>query len=875
MLQINIEVQTVYFYIDSPIMYCHMQLNDSVTAVMLNSQLKCKCYEQQDIYEKAEIRTHYDPKNKKKLKLIFFENQSKFGEAVFDLDFYIDNKFQSLSDKLSIQSEQNEEAQLTFMFEWQFIEKPQEINPKILNPYLSGNSPQNTQRNGGQSPKRQVQSKRIGEENEKRTTHVTYSQWKDHKEYLKNQQERKLKEPKHPQKIIMVDDYNYNWTDNLRKSNAQVRVVSPPKRFGTPTKVNKKFQSPVNNLNPQRQQDYELRMINEKLNKVDKQLQQMNNENKEEDKKKYSSKLNQKLKQNQFDDYKNGSNEDQIISQSEKGIKQKSLHYQSFVEQKDSKDYQFMYNSQIQPPTQQYQNSDELIKSLHDPQISKQKIKQNTVNLDVPKSPPKPKELQQQLSQRSKTQQQEELLNNNQLNNSDKYDELMKKYLDLKDKYQNSCLEFSLLSQTYSSLKDEYTQVIQQNQQYQQQIVFLQQQQLINGNNEQGTQSNFNQEIIKKELEFLQRDNNMLKTHLEQSQYNVIQLQKEKEKNQIEIYNLKNNLLLINQEIDKLQNEALQMKTEIKQNNQIEQSLDGQNKINSKSDTQSINQIKTQLENQGMNYVHQKDELEQLKTQYQQIEKENTNFKKQIGNLNQMIQSLEDEIAKLKDQLEEKKQDVIRIQALNNKDNIGDIIDGYKQVIKKKELEILDQEESIKQMKKQISILENEIQSELDQKQEAEKKFNQKFNNLQEEIQKLQIDNQNLKQILSQSQNEQQQSFQQSNKNSMYQQEINFKGFSFKGDDMDNQSENLKQENTQLKFEQNKDKIRIDSLTKELEIQKNIAELSEQQLMEAQEQIMSQKQRIADILNLIMIKGDAKQMDDVEKLLQNKEFLSL
>ncbi|CAD8174988.1 unnamed protein product [Paramecium octaurelia] len=869
MLQINIEVQTVYFYIDSPITYCHMQLNDSVTAVMLNSQLKCKCYEQQDIYEKAEIRTQYDPKNKKKLKLIFFENQSKFGEAVFDLDFYVENKFQQLSDKLSIQSEQNEEAQLTFMFEWQFIEKPSEINPKILNPYLSANSPPNTQRNGGQSPKRLVQSKRIGEENEKRTTHVTYSQWKDHKEYLKNQQERKLKEPKQPQKVIMVDDYNYNWTDNLRKPDAQVRVASPPKRFGTPTKVNKKFQSPVNNLNQQRQQEYELRMINEKLSKVDKQLQQMNNENKEEEKKKYSSKLNQKLKSRQFDDYKNGFNEDQTISQSEKGTKQKSLNYQYFVDQKDSKDYQFMYNSQIQAPTQQYQASDQLTKSLHDPKLG---LKSNSINLDVPKTAPKPKELQQQLSSRSKTQQQEDLQNSNQFNKSDKYDELLKKYLDLKGQYENSCNEFSLLSQTYSSLNDQYTQVVQQNRQQQQQIVFLQQQQLINGNNDQGSQSTFNEEIIKKELEFLQRDNNMLKSHLEQSQYNVTQLQKEKEKNQDEIYNLKNNLMMINQEIEKLQDEAQQMKIEMKQNNQFEQPQGSYAKINQKSEALPINQLKTSSENTDNQL---KVELEQLKIQYSQLEKENQNFQKQVGNLNQMVQSLEDEITQLKEQLEEKKQDVIRMQALSNKDNIGDIIDGYKQVIKKKEQEISDLEESIKQTKKQMQVLENELQSELDQKQEIEQKYNQKLKDLQEEMEKLQNDNQYLRQILSSTQNQQQSASQQQNKNQMYEQENNFKGSSFRGDDGDNESEALKQENALLKIEQNKDKIRIETLTKEKEFQKNIAEFTDQELMKAQEQIMSQKQRIADILNLIMIKGDAKQMDDVEKLLQSKDFLSL
>ncbi|CAD8091717.1 unnamed protein product [Paramecium sonneborni] len=872
MLQINIEVQTVYFYIDSPITYCHMQLNDSVTAVMLNSQLKCKCYEQQDIYEKVEIKTSYDPKNKKKLKLIFFENQSKFGEAVFDLDFYIQNKFQQLSDKLSIQSEQNEEAQLTFMFEWQFIEKPLENNPKILNPYLSGNSPQSTQRNVvGQSPKRLGQSKKVGDDLEKRTTHVTYSQWKDHKEYLKNQLERKLKEPKHPQKVIMVDDYNYNWTDTLRKPDGQVRVASPPKRFGTPTKINKKFQNTSNNFNPQRQQDHELRMINEKLSKVDKQLQQMNNENKEEEKKKYSSKLNQKLKQHrQLDDLKNGSNEDQNLSQSEKGTKQKSLQYQSFVEQKDSKDYQFMYNSQIQPPTQQYQPSDQLVKSLHDPQQYKQTNKQNFSYLDGPKSPSKQ---QQQLSQRSKTQQQDDLQNNNQFNNysnySDNYEDLMKKYLDLKDKYQNSCIEFSLLSSTYSQLKDEYTQVIQQNQEYQQQVLFLQQQQLINSNNDQNAQSTYNQEILKKELEFLQRDNNMLKSHLEQSQYTVSQLQKEKEKSQMEIYNLKNNLMLINQEIEKIQNETLQLKTDIKQNSYNEQPSESYAKLNTKQDNQMINQLKTQIENYGLDAIHQKEEIEILKKQNQQLEKENSNYKKQVGNFNQIIQSQEDEITKLKDQLEEKKQDLIRVQALNNQSDFGDIIDGYKQVIKEREQRIIE----LDQFFKQITLEKQDLQSQLQQSSEAEKKINQQLNDLQLDIEKLQTDNQYLRQILSQ--NEQQISLQQQNKNSIHQNEANFKGFSFRGDDAENQSESLKQENATLKIEQIKDKVKIESLTKELEIQKNIAELSEYQLQEAQDQLMSQKQRIADILNLMLINGNAKQMDDVEKLLQNKEFLSL
>ncbi|CAD8086490.1 unnamed protein product [Paramecium sonneborni] len=887
MLQINIEVQTVYFYIDSPITYCHMQLNDSVTAVMLNSQLKCKCYEQQDINEKAEIRTSYDPKNKKKLKLIFFENQSKFGEAVFHLDFYVENQFQQLSDKLSIQSEQNEEASLTFMFEWQFIEKPQETNPKILNPYLSGNSPQSNQRNVGQSPKRLAQSKKVGEELEKRTTHVTYAQWKDHKEYLKNQLERKLKEPKNPQKVIIVDDQNYNWTDTLRKPDANIRIASPPKRLGTPTKTNKKFQNPLNNFNPQRQQDYELRMINEKLSKVDKQLQLMNNENKEEEKKKYSSKLNQKLKQRQFDDYKNGYNEDQIVSQSEKGTKQKSLHYQSFVEQKDQKDYQLMYNSQIQNPTQQYQVSDQLVKSLHDPQTSIQINKQNISNQDVHKSCPKQKESQQQqqqqyqqqqlqlqqqqvISQRSKTQQKEDLQNSNYSYNPENYEELMKKYLDLKNQYQNSCIEFSQLSQTYSQLKDEYTQVVQQNQEYQQQVAYLSQQQLINVNNDQQDQSTFNQEMLKKELEFLQRDNNMLKSHLEQSQYNVSQLQKEKEKNQIEIYNLKNNLMLINQDIEKLQSETLQMKTEIKQNSYSEQPPQSYVKLNSEPDNQLIYQLRTQLENQELDTLRQKEQLELLRIQIQQLEKENSNYKKQVGNLNQMIQSQEEEITKVKEQLEENKQDLIRNQALNDKSTSADIINGQKQVIQKKEQEILDLDQIIKQMKQQIE----EQQSLLEQKSEAEQKLNQQLNDLQLDSEKLLNDNQYLRQVLSQ--NEQQQmSFQQSNKNSMHQNETNFKGFSFRGDDTDNQSEYLKQENATLKVEQNKDKVRIESLTKELEIQKNIAELSEQQLTEAQDQIMSQKQRIADILNLIMINGDAKQMDDVEKLLQNKEFLSL
>lgn len=68
-------MQSVYFYIDSQAEYCHMQLNDcnivglylAISGVMLNSQLKCQCYETQILNEWAEIKTQYNEKSPRKV----------------------------------------------------------------------------------------------------------------------------------------------------------------------------------------------------------------------------------------------------------------------------------------------------------------------------------------------------------------------------------------------------------------------------------------------------------------------------------------------------------------------------------------------------------------------------------------------------------------------------------------------------------------------------------------------------------------------------------------------------------------------------------------------------------------------------------------
>ncbi|CAD8098776.1 unnamed protein product [Paramecium sonneborni] len=454
MLQINIDIQTVYFFIDSDNDYCNMQLSNSITTIFLHNQLRCKCYEQQDVYEKVEIIVPYDQRNKNKLKLIFYENNLKFGEAIFNIDFYIEHNLSQISDRLSILCDQNEEAQLTFIFAWQLIEIKHEPDLQILDNCQTSNSPQSkeiSQRNACQSPKKQEKSKKSSDDN--RITHQSYIKWKDHKEQLKFQQENRQKESKPQSKIVFSDDYV--WTNQLRKPDQYVRIGSPLKRFVTPPKQFKKIYCPINEK--PRQTDLDLKDINDKMIVVQKQIQSMNQQNKkqEDDKIKFKSKIGSKQKYFQQEEIKTES--DEIVkSFSDRGWMQKITSSNN-----ENQDLFQLYTFNQQSDQQQQHTNFQPYEEI---QILKQGLQQIE---HKSKSPPKTKIHQQQphLSPKNKRQNQDDYYKNMKKNQNshfigETYEQFLKDYLDLQDKLQGSQIEFQLLSQTYQQLKEEYTQVV-------------------------------------------------------------------------------------------------------------------------------------------------------------------------------------------------------------------------------------------------------------------------------------------------------------------------------------------------------------------------------------------------------------------------------
>ncbi|CAK85785.1 unnamed protein product (macronuclear) [Paramecium tetraurelia] len=994
MLQINIEVQTVYFYIDSDNPHCNIQLNDcnnielklAITTVVLNNQLRCKCYEQQDIYEKVEILIPYNQRNKNKLKLIFYDNLIKFGEAIFNLDFYIEHNLSQISDRLSIQCDQNEEAQLTFIFEWQLIENQPEQNIQILDNCQSTSSPQSkeiSQRNACYSPKRQEKSKKSSDDN--RITHQSYIQWKDHKEQLKVQQEKKLKEPKPQSKVVITDDYV--WSNQLRKPDLNVRVGSPPKRFATPTKQFKKIYCSINEQ--PKQTDLDLKDINDKMIVVKKQIQSMNQQNKKSDdeKRKYKTKLGSKQKYFQQEEIKTQS-DDIVKSFSDRGWKQK------IMSQNNENYDQFQLNTFNQVTEQQYPEHNT------DPYQEIQILKQGLHQQDhKSRSPPKTKNQNQQVnhSPKSKTQHQDDnFKGTKQVDNGnfggEKYEQFLRDYLDLQDKLQGSQIEFQLLSQTYQQLKEEYTQVVYQNQKYYQQIQSLQQQfqqkinsidqssqqvqyiqaqpnqklqqqqqgqqqqqqlllqqqqqqyqqsqqqqqqqqqQLLQQQQQQYQQQQLQQQqqqqqqqqyqqqtqqnqqyqnqqsqnqqylqqlsqqqqnidFLKKENELIQRENTMLKQNYELLQQNLQVLQHEKEKNEFEIQNHKNSLKILNQELENLQKKLDLVNNQ--QQSHVTPIQANTAKFDLRTDIQQINQLKTKLENSELISQGLREELNSLKQSYVQQEKESQNLKKQVDNQSQMIESLEEEIQRSKEQLEQKKQEIIRLEAFSNKENTNDVIDGYKQVVRNKQQELNNKDEEIKQLKQRNKQLESEYKEEQENNQIMVQQLN---------LQLKQIITRQSKQLITVvkrtqrfritilvnnsliiRQDQEQKNFVQ------YCQEFSFKPSMIKGEDFENQNDILQQEVNQLRQEINqfilqkqKDDIKIKGLSEELEIQKNITSYQENEqlklkneLTATEAQLLTQKQKIADILNSIMIKGDAKLMDGLEKLIQNKGLVSL
>ncbi|CAD8118745.1 unnamed protein product [Paramecium primaurelia] len=219
MLHLDIEVQTIQFFIGSTLEQCSIKLSDSFSTTVLESKVKCKSKEIQEIWEKIELNVQYVEKGN--LKLYFYDGQTIFGEATINLGFYIENNLPLIIDKITIQNKFDSEAQVQMSLAWNQLDQLQSKQIRQVSPMRDQPIPT-------PPPQKPVgQQKKPADELhfDKRTVHATYTQWKDHQEQVREQYVKKLKEPI---KKGQIEDEKF---EDIRKP--EVRVMSP-RRFQTP-----------------------------------------------------------------------------------------------------------------------------------------------------------------------------------------------------------------------------------------------------------------------------------------------------------------------------------------------------------------------------------------------------------------------------------------------------------------------------------------------------------------------------------------------------------------------------------------------------------------------------------------------------------------
>ncbi|CAD8193180.1 unnamed protein product [Paramecium pentaurelia] len=219
MLHLDIEVQTIQFFIGSTLESCSIKLSDSFSNTVLESKVRCKSKEIQEIWEKIELNVQYVEKGN--LKLYFYDGQTIFGEATINLGFYIENNLPLIIDKITIQNKFDSEAQVQMSLAWNQLDQLQSKQIRQVSPMRDQPIPT-------PPPQKPVgQQKKPADEFhfDKRTVHATYTQWKDHQEQVKEQYVKKLKEPI---KKGQIEDEKF---EDIRKP--EVRVMSP-RRFQTP-----------------------------------------------------------------------------------------------------------------------------------------------------------------------------------------------------------------------------------------------------------------------------------------------------------------------------------------------------------------------------------------------------------------------------------------------------------------------------------------------------------------------------------------------------------------------------------------------------------------------------------------------------------------
>ncbi|CAK57907.1 unnamed protein product (macronuclear) [Paramecium tetraurelia] len=132
MLQLQLEVRTIQFYINSMTEFCSIQFIHNLSSTPLKSLLRCRCRDIQEIREKIDLNIQYFDKGN--LRLQIYDGQIIFGEATINLGFYIENSLPVIIDNITIQSRYDQEAYVEMSLGWNQFEQTQTKEIQQANP---------------------------------------------------------------------------------------------------------------------------------------------------------------------------------------------------------------------------------------------------------------------------------------------------------------------------------------------------------------------------------------------------------------------------------------------------------------------------------------------------------------------------------------------------------------------------------------------------------------------------------------------------------------------------------------------------------------------------------------------------------------------
>ncbi|CAD8118269.1 unnamed protein product [Paramecium sonneborni] len=132
MLQLELEVRIIYFFINTMTESCSIQFIHNQSSTHLKSKLKSKCRDYQEINEKIDLNIQYIEKGY--LKLQIYDEQIIFGEATINLGFYIENNLPAVIDNITIQNKYDQEAYVELSLAWNQLEQMQTQEIQSSNP---------------------------------------------------------------------------------------------------------------------------------------------------------------------------------------------------------------------------------------------------------------------------------------------------------------------------------------------------------------------------------------------------------------------------------------------------------------------------------------------------------------------------------------------------------------------------------------------------------------------------------------------------------------------------------------------------------------------------------------------------------------------